>query len=90
MITTNRHHLKIKPAYFGAIVRGRKNFEIRKNDRNFNVGDILVLDEYTLKQGFTGRWIECQVTYVLYDFEEGLKAGFVVMSFIKTGNGRTN
>lgn len=39
-------HLKIKPEYFQAVIDGRKPFEIRKNDRNFKVGDEIYLDEY--------------------------------------------
>ena len=33
------HNLKIKPQYFKDVVSGIKTFEVRKNDRNFKVGD---------------------------------------------------
>lgn len=36
------------PKYFRAQAKGRK-FEIRRNDRNFNVGDELWLREYDPK-----------------------------------------
>ena len=39
------HELKTDPAVFKAVSEGRKNFEIRKNDRNFQVGDELWLKE---------------------------------------------
>lgn len=40
------HELKIKPKFFQDIINVIKNFEIRKNDRKFRVGDILVLSEF--------------------------------------------
>lgn len=46
------HELKCHPEYFGRICRGQKTFEIRKNDRDFQVGDILVLREYDPKTGW--------------------------------------
>ena len=35
--------LKILPEYFEAVKSGKKTFELRKNDRDFCVGDILIL-----------------------------------------------
>lgn len=40
------HYLKTLPAYFDAVHRGDKTFEIRSNDRDFQTGDTLVLQEY--------------------------------------------
>ncbi|HBD0694848.1 TPA: DUF3850 domain-containing protein, partial [Enterococcus faecalis] len=39
------HTLKIETEFFKAVKERRKTFEIRKNDRNFQVGDILILEE---------------------------------------------
>lgn len=58
------HELKILPEYFEAVKDGRKKFELRKNDRNFEVNDILVLKEYMMK-GYTGREVKAKITYVL-------------------------
>lgn len=33
------HTLKIQKQYADAVLNGTKTFEIRKNDRNFKVGD---------------------------------------------------
>lgn len=38
-----RHELKTWLPYFDAIVDGTKLFEVRKNDRDFQVGDCLRL-----------------------------------------------
>lgn len=35
------HNLKILPEYYIAVSDGSKTFEIRKNDRDFHLGDIL-------------------------------------------------
>lgn len=32
----NTHELKIAPRWFNDVQSGRKNFEIRRNDRDFN------------------------------------------------------
>lgn len=35
------HELKIKEEYFNAVIRGEKTFELRKNDRDYEVGDLI-------------------------------------------------
>jgi hypothetical protein len=40
------HELKIWPQYFDAVMTGRKNFEVRKNDRGFQAGDVVILREW--------------------------------------------
>ncbi|OSM25619.1 RNA-binding protein [Enterococcus faecalis] len=76
MIVT--HKLKIDIKYFKAILSGKKNFEIRNNDRDFKVGDTVVLQEITNDRIYTGREVTGIITYIT-DFEQ--KDGFVVFSF---------
>ena len=40
------HDLKIEKKYFNDVIAERKKFEVRKNDRNYQVNDILSLNEY--------------------------------------------
>ena len=42
----NSHALKTLPIYFDAALRGDKTFEVRKNDRDFQTGDTLILKEW--------------------------------------------
>lgn len=72
------HGLKIAPKYFEKVVSKEKSFEVRYDDRNFKVGDVLKLMEYT-EGSYTGRSIYAKVTYILRDFE-GLQPNFVVLS----------
>lgn len=44
------HELKLDTKYFDDVKSGNKNFEIRKNDRNFEVGDVLELKRYSRQQ----------------------------------------
>jgi hypothetical protein len=60
----NVHELKTLRKYFDAVCDGQKTFEVRKDDRNFQVGDILRLQRYENE--------ECQkancnvtITYIL-------------------------
>ncbi|VEF93151.1 Domain of Uncharacterised Function with PDB structure [Streptococcus pseudoporcinus] len=45
-----QHMLKCYPEYFEAIMDGTKTFEYRYNDRDFKVGDELLLREYDPKK----------------------------------------
>ncbi|HJF32801.1 MAG TPA: DUF3850 domain-containing protein [Sporosarcina psychrophila] len=57
------HQLKILPEYFNAVRLGVKTFEIRKNDRDYQVGDSLFLKEYE-DGAFTGNALYARVTYI--------------------------
>jgi hypothetical protein len=68
------HALKTIQPYFDHIIQRKKTFEVRKNDREFNVGDILLLKEYP----YTDREIRCEITYIMTD-PNFVKEGFVIM-----------
>ena len=55
------HHLKINTYWFLEIVNLNKNWEIRKNDRDFKVGDWLILFEYNIGGGYTSGSTACEV-----------------------------
>lgn len=60
------HDLKIWPEFFADVASGAKTFEFRRDDRNYEVGDVLSLMEYSPEAGaFTGREVEVDVTFVM-------------------------
>lgn len=79
------HDLKVWPEYFEALWENLKPFEVRKNDRDYQVGDLLRLREYSPgPDEYTGRQVERLVTYVMNgddptSFAFGLRPGFVVL-----------
>lgn len=46
MTNFRSHDLKTYPFYFNAVLVGMKKFEVRKNDRDFKIGDFLYLKEF--------------------------------------------
>lgn len=75
------HELKTWPEYFNEVYQGRKNFEVRINDRDYKVGDELMLMEWDkIDESYTGREIYCKVTYILHGGGFGISSGYVVMS----------
>lgn len=64
-LTTERvHELKIYPEFFHPVCTGNKRAELRKNDRDYRVGDTLRLFEYSYTTGHTGEYINVIVTHV--------------------------
>lgn len=90
--TTNpparRVRLKTWPEYWDAVRHGTKTFEVRKNDRNFAVGDLLELQRWNPETGkedpvegddTTCSILEARVSYVLPGGAFGVEPGFVVL-----------
>ena len=74
-----KHELKILPQYFQAVWNGTKTFELRKDDRDYQRGDILVLREWDGEK-YTGSALCVKVTYILQDADKyGLENGYVIM-----------
>lgn len=67
------HELKCWPVYFKPVLDGTKPFEIRENDRDFKVGDVLHLREwdYGGRGSYTGRETHRRVTYITAWAQEG-------------------
>ncbi len=75
------HVLKTWPEPFQATLDGRKNYELRKNDRDFRVGDALILNEWDPTTGvFTGRWIVVEITYMTPGGTWGLPDDLCILS----------
>lgn len=73
-----KHELKILPKYLNDIWSGEKTFELRKNDREFNIGDSLILRAFEEGE-YTGDCMEVDVTYILNGGEYGLDKEYVIL-----------
>ena len=74
------HELKTWPEYYKAIYDDRKKFEVRKDDRNFQVGDTLDLQEYDPEiKAYSGRSMRVKVIYKLPGGDFGIKKGYCVL-----------
>lgn len=75
------HELKTWPQYFNQIASGRKRFEVRRADRNFQIGDILFLKEWDPgTDNYTGRFFKRYVTYILEGGSFGIERGYCILS----------
>ena len=79
------HELKILPEYFHAVKVGAKRFEVRKDDRPFEVGDVLRLREFD-GQKYTGEEVDVEVSYILRG-SEYCKDGYCVLSIVSDEDG---
>ena len=76
------HELKIWPECFVAVQAGNKPFDVRENDRHFQVGDELILREFDPDAGqYTGRTIARWVSYVLQGGPFGIHPDWCVLGF---------
>ena len=73
------HELKLLPQYYKEVLNGNKNFELRKDDRDYKLNDLLLLKEWDGSE-YTGKNVYKSVNYILRDCPDyGLKKGFVIL-----------
>jgi hypothetical protein len=71
------HTLKIADAWYRALAMGEKRSELRRNDRDFQVGDTI---NFTNRAGeLRDKYTSWRITHVLEDFE-GLADGYAILS----------
>lgn len=83
------HRLKVFIKYADAIMNGTKTFEVRKNDRGYEVGDKIVFDVVTNEGYAVGAAARhplndkaYRIDYILDDFE-GLAQKYVALAISK-------
>lgn len=80
------HDLKLIQPYFDAVWHRKKLFEVRLNDRDYKVGDELLLREYNPKDNtYTSMCVRCTVCFILVS-SPGLKEGYVVLGLTDLQN----
>lgn len=75
------HKLKIWHEHLSPIIAGLKHHECRRDDRNYRVGDILVLQEYDPAQKIYLGTPDIKVRVTHIDKCPGCARGYVVLSF---------
>ena len=77
------HTIKVDHKFFDALTYGNKTAEFRKNDRDYEVGDILYQEE-VMGEGDamekTGGWILQEVTHIVHGPAYGIPDEYCMMS----------
>ena len=74
------HSLKTEKVHFINVIEGRKTFEVRKNDKEYRVGDLIALNEWDKdKQRYTGNSCICYIDFILND-DNYCKEGYVILN----------
>lgn len=74
------HRLKTWPIHFEEVAYGNKTSEVRLNDRDYQVGDRLILQEYEpVNRQYSGLAVVRDITHIL-EQHDGLVPGFVSLS----------
>lgn len=81
-MSRKHHDLKSFPAHFRPVLEGRKTFEIRRNDRDFQPGDSVTLHEFAPQEGYTGATFSGIIGYI-DPFAQ--QEGYVVFSVTQPG-----
>lgn len=77
------HELKIYPEHYKEVLLGLKKVEIRFNDRNYQEGDTLLLNEYYPdNQRYSGCQVIRKVDYIIRNVA-GLNYDYVIMQISK-------
>lgn len=76
------HKLKLQQPFFDDMYFYEKNFEVRKDDRDFKIGDILKLVEYPSEKP---KFFLREITYILRGGDFGIKRGYVVLGLKNFG-----
>ena len=87
-MTGRTHRIKVWPEFFAALLDGTKTFEVRRDDRGYAVGDVLVLQEWdphyftnTRNGSYTDQEMEVLITYKLPGGRFGLDPNWCVLGF---------
>lgn len=88
IIPGSDRRLKTVDPWFQLVWDGLKTVEVRKSDRDFQIGQEWYLDHYDPVTGYGHKQIYIKITHVLAhdDFPEGIQPGYCMISFQKLAN----
>lgn len=80
------HNIKCVQPHYDDIASGVKTFEVRLNDRDYDLNDRLELFEYDADTDqFSGKVTRVLVRHLLNDDIPGIETGYVVMGIRQEG-----
>jgi hypothetical protein len=74
------HDLKCHPGSFRAILSGAKTAEFRKMDRDYQVGDYIILMEYRESSEYSGDKCWVEITHITDGCQFGIPDGYGMLS----------
>ena len=75
------HHVKTWPEFYKPAYFGFKPFEVRKNDRNYQVGDTFISHEWNPEtKEYSGSATEFRIGFILQGGQFGIDPEYVVMA----------
>jgi len=86
MSSFKHHELKIQSVHFNEVLAGRKTSEVRLNDRNYQAGEVLFLQEIDGNGDYTGQALNAEITHVLPGGQYGLDEQWCVLSISNATN----
>lgn len=82
------HTIKCWTPYYEAVLDGRKKFDVRRDDRGYQAGDFVHLQQYEPGTGYVcdpddnvPYTIEKKISYILPGGQFGIESGYVVLGF---------
>jgi hypothetical protein len=89
MMAPKIHILKLLEPHYSAVQAGLKKFEVRKNDQDYQLGDICKFHIYLPDEPYAhGRWmfrssnekgLTYKITYILHGGDFGIDKDYVVL-----------
>ena len=87
-----RHEVKCWPEFWNPLKTGTKTFELRRNDRDYQVGDELIERQWSPEtHEYVGEErLQFRITYVMQGPIFGLRQGFAILGLGKLNGAAHN
>jgi len=82
--TEIKHEIKLASGFLQDILSGKKTFELRKDDRDYQEGDFVLMKELSVIGGYSGAEVLVRIKYVLRGRDAvnyGCNKGYCVWGF---------
>ena len=80
VLTQKIHQIKIAGPLYPAVERRQKTAEVRNDDRNYQVGDALIISPALTQDGANSRCCTRVITHKVPGGQFGIEAGYCLLS----------